>query len=157
MRAAWVIAAAAAAVSLSLTACQAIPDREPPPQSPVDGSSPSEQETVVVPPPEFFPDGSAEENLPYFDWVLTEAGAGSGPLSGADAAALLGEAGFDASLIEVTEDFTSIELAADSVTIAVRIQGACALGQWSKTWYTSSVGPVLGSGTCLLGDTASLD
>ena len=153
MRAAWV--AAVVAVGVSLTACQAVPDSQTRPVS-VDGQ-PAPSGDAVVPPPEFVEGGSAEENLPYFDWILTEAGAGAGTLSGADAVAVLVDAGFDATLIEVTEDFTSIQLAADSVTIAVRIQGACALGQWSKTWYASSVGPVLGSGTCLLGDTASLD
>lgn len=153
MRAAWAIVVVA--VSVSLTACQAIPDSEFFPVSV--GGQPAPSEDALVPPPEFVEGGSAEENLPYLDWVLTEAGAGSGTLSGADAVALLVDAGFDPDLIEVTEDFTSIQLAADSVTIAVRIQGACALGQWSKTWYSSSVGPVLGSGTCLLGDTASLD
>ena len=149
----WVTALAWAAVTL--TACQALPDSEPSPGPVVGQQTPVED--PVVPPPEFVADGTAEENLPYLDYVLTRAGAGSGALSGQDARTILVDAGFDAALIEVTDDFTSIELAADSVTIAVRIKGTCALGQWSTTWYVSSVGPVLGSGTCLLGDTASLD
>lgn len=139
---------------LVISGCQAEPKpviEEPPPAPTV-----VDEETVEVI-PEFIPDGSAEDNLPYIDYVLTQAGAGTGLFGSLDAVAVLENAGFDRAHMEVTSDRTALELAAESITIAVIIDGACALGQWSSDWYTSEVTPVLGAGTCLLGDTLSLD
>lgn len=107
--------------------------------------------------PEFIDGGTADENLPYIDHVLTQAGAGSGRLGSMDAIRVLVEAGFDRIDMEVTSDRTRLELAAESITVAVVVGDQCALGQWSSDWYVSSVTPLLGVGTCLLGDTLSLD
>jgi hypothetical protein len=139
---------------LVLTGCQAQPepavDEPPPPPVVVD-----EEPVEVI--PEFIDGGSAEDNLPYIDYVLTQAGAGTGLFSSRDAVAALENAGFDRANMEVTSDRTALELAAESITIAVIIDGECALGQWSSGWYVSSVTTLLGTGTCLLGDTLSLD
>jgi hypothetical protein len=139
---------------LVLSGCQAQPEpvveEPPPPPVVVD-----EEQVEVI--PEFIEGGSAEDNLPYIDYVLTQAGAGTGLFGSVDAIAALENAGFDRANLEVTSDRTALELAAESVTIAVIIDGECALGQWSSEWYSSSVSPLLGSGTCLLGDTLSLD
>jgi hypothetical protein len=143
-----------AAGILVLSGCQAQPEpviEEPPPAPTV------VDEEIVEVIPEFIPDGSAEENLPYIDYVLTQAGAGTGLFGSLDAVAVLENAGFDRAHMEVTSDRTALELAAESITIAVIIDGQCALGQWSSDWYASTVTPVLGAGTCLLGDTLSLD
>jgi hypothetical protein len=139
---------------LVLTGCQAQPepavDEPPPPPVVVD-----EEPVEVI--PEFIDGGSAEDNLPYIDYVLTQAGAGTGLFGSRDAVAALENAGFDRANMEVTSDRTALELAAESITIAVIIDGECALGQWSSGWYVSSVTTLLGTGTCLLGDTLSLD
>jgi hypothetical protein len=139
---------------LVLSGCQAQPgpvvDVPPPPPVTID-----EEPVDVI--PEFIEGGSAEDNLPYIDYVLTEAGAGTGLFGSLDAVAVLENAGFDRANMEVTSDRTALELAAESITIAVIIDGECALGQWSSSWYASSVTPLLGAGTCLLGDTLSLD
>jgi hypothetical protein len=139
---------------LLLTGCQAQPepivDDAPPPPVTID-----EEPVEVI--PEFIEGGSAADNLPYIDYVLTEAGAGTGLFGSLDAVAVLENAGFDRADMEVTSDRTALELAAESITIAVIIDGECALGQWSSDWYASSVAPLLGAGTCLLGDTLSLD
>ena len=140
--------------ALLLSGCQSPPDpvieEPPPPPTTID-----EGPAPVI--PEFIEGGSAAENLPYIDYVLTSAGAGTGLFGSLDAVAVLEEAGFSRGQLEVTSDRTALELAAESVTIAVVIDGECALGQWSSDWYVSSVTPLLGAGTCLLGDTLSLD
>ena len=139
---------------LALSGCQAQPEAvidEPLPAPMV------VDEEIVEVIPEFIPDGSAEDNLPYIDYVLNQAGAGTGLFGSLDAVAVLEDAGFDRANMEVTSDRTALELAAESITIAVIIDGECALGQWSSDWYASTITPVLGAGTCLLGDTLSLD
>lgn len=144
----------AAAGMLLLSGCQSQPEavvEESPPQPVI-----VEQEPVEVI-PEFIDGGSAEDNLPFIDYVLTRAGAGIGLFGSLDAVAALEDAGFDRATMEVTFDRTALELAAESITIAVIIDGECALGQWSSDWYASTVTPLLGAGTCLLGDTLSLD
>lgn len=148
----WVIAG-----TLLLSGCQALTDpvvEETPP--PVAGEA-VQEETEIETIPEFVEGGSAADNLPYIDYVLTQAGAGTGLFGSMDAVSALEEVGFDRAVMEVTSDRTALELAAESITIAVIIDGECALGQWSSQWYVSSVTPVLGAGTCLLGDTLSLD
>lgn len=140
--------------TLVLSGCQAQLEpitEEPPPQPVV-----VEQEPVDAI-PEFIDGGSASDNLPFIDYVLTQAGAGTGLFGSLDAVAALETAGFDRANMEVTSDRTALELAAESITIAVIIDGECALGQWSSDWYASTVAPLLGAGTCLLGDTLSLD
>jgi len=139
---------------LVLSGCQAQPEPVTEEQLPTPTVVEDEPIEVI---PELIPNGSADDNLPYIDYVLTQAGAGTGLFGSLDAVAALENAGFDRSTMEVTSDRTALELAAESITIAVIIDGECALGQWSSDWYASDVTPVLGSGTCLLGDTLSLD
>jgi hypothetical protein len=139
--------------ALVLSGCQSAPDPEPG----TPGPDPVIDREVIVIIPDFFPDGSATDNLPYMDYVLTTAGAGKTLLGSVDAVTALEDAGFFREAIEVTPDRTALNLEAESVTVAVLIDDECAIGQWSKQWYVSSVSPLLGSGTCLLGDTLSLD
>jgi len=137
-----------------LAGCQAVDIDE-------SSSGPAPEATIPAPAepevPVFVEGGSAEENLPYITWVLGQAGAGVGLFGSLDAVAALEEAGFERSAIEVTSDRTSLELAAESISVSVLVDGDCAIAQWSGDWLVSSVQPVLGSGTCLLGDTLSLD
>jgi hypothetical protein len=137
-----------------LAGCQAAESEQPqpPPPPPTIATEPAGDET-----PTYVEGGSAEDNLPYITWILGEAGAGVGLFGSLDAVAALEEAGFERSALEVTSDRTALELAAESITVSVLIQGDCAVAQWSSDWLVSSVQPLLGSGTCLLGDTLSLD
>lgn len=139
---------------LLLSGCS--PQPEPVAEEPLPQPEVIEQEPVEVI-PEFIDGGSATDNLPFIDYVLTQAGAGTGLFGSVDAVAALENAGFDRANMEVTSDRTALELAAESITVAVIIDGECALGQWSSDWYASTVTPLLGAGTCLLGDTLSLD
>ena len=149
-----IVTVGALAGALILSGCQAQPEpiieETPPPPAVID-----EAPAPVI--PELVDGGSAADNLPYIDFVLVSAGAGTGLFGSLDAVAVLEEAGFSTDQLEVTSDRTALELAAESVTTAVVIDGECAMGQWSSEWYVSSVTPLLGAGTCLLGDTLSLD
>ena len=141
---------------LVLSGCQGQPEPVLEEAQPEPVTVTTDEEPIEVI-PEFIEGGSAEDNLPFIDYVLTQAGAGTGLFGSRDAVAALERAGFDRANMEVTSDRTALELAAESVTIAVIIDGECALGQWSSDWYASTVTPLLGAGTCLLGDTLSLD
>lgn len=157
----WVIVGVAVA-TLAVPSCTAVPDAPDAPivdqgSDPLDADSAPEGEVVEEFIPEFVPDGSAQDNLPFIDYVLREAGAGAGIFGSLDAVAVLEEVGFSRTDMEVTSDRTKLELAAESITIAVVIDGECAMGQWGADWYSSSVASVLGTGTCLVGDTLSLD
>lgn len=144
--------------SLLLVSCTTAPHDEVTPEvTPEDSTTGTDVAGEVEVIPAFIPGGSAQDNLPYISYVLQEAGAGTGIFGSLDAVEVLEEAGFSRSDMEVTSDRTKLELAAESVTIAVIIDGECALGQWGASWFSSSVTPLLGSGTCLLGDTLSLD
>lgn len=136
----------------SLGAAESIPE-EPPELS--DASEvPPEPEFV----PEFVPDGGARENQPYLDWVigqtLEQRSAGRSGLAVVEA---LEAAGLDRGVLEVTRDASLIELPVDSVSVAVRFEDECFLGQWGEDWYVSQIEPVLVTGKCLVGETVSLD
>lgn len=137
--------------------CQASPDAQP---LVPDGDA-SDQVTTIEEPefiPELVPGGSAAENQPYVDYFVgkkvTQVGES---VTGREAVDLLLEAGFEADQIEFTPDTSLIQLPADSVTVAIRIEEECIIAQWGSDWYASSVEPVLVTETCLLGATESLD
>lgn len=59
--------------------------------------------------------------------------------------------------MELTSDETAIGLDADSTSLSVRISGECVIAQWNDEWVVSQVAPMLASGTCLVGETVSLN
>lgn len=142
---------------LLVTGCQSqellTPSPEPEPSVTLEGASVDQPTT----PPEFIPGGSAEQNRPYVTWLLQQVGAGSSDLAGADAVAALEAGGLVRADMEVTADRTAIGLEADSISLSVRIAGECLIAQWSDEWIETHVAPILSSGTCLLGETVSLD
>jgi hypothetical protein len=108
--------------------------------------------------PEFVMGGSALENQPYFDATIAEALEGQGSQrQGMLVADALGQAGFDKKFMEATPDVSLIELPVDSTSVAIRVDDECLIGQWGTDWYVSQVEPVLVTGTCLVGETVSLD
>lgn len=136
--------------------CQASPETQPLVQD-----RDSDQVTTIEEPefiPELVPGGSAAENQPYVDYFVgkkvTQAGES---VTGREVVDLLLEAGFEADQIEFTPDTSLVQLPADSVTVAIRIEEECIIAQWGSDWYVSSVEPVLVTETCLLGATESLD
>lgn len=104
-------------------------------------------------------DLAASDNLAYFDSVnvgVIAADASAGGRAFIDA---LVAAGFEESQMEVTADRTTVDLSADSVQFAVRFAGDCLIGQYGPAsgGYHSAVGPVLATGSCLVGETRPID
>lgn len=144
---------AAALTALVLTGCIEEPTPTPTPTS---SASPS---ATVAPPadPELDLEGTAADNLDYFDFVnrrLIDAG---GTLDGRAFVDNLVAAGFPKTDLEVTRDRTAINLAADNIQFSARINGGCLIGQYGNVGYASTTAPLLATGLCLVGDTRPID
>lgn len=148
-------AALALVAGFAVTGCQPVTDDPSP-------SPASDLVTEQTPDPAFIPErvpgGSARENQPHIDYVLTQAIEAQRPdVAGLDLVKLLVEAGYSREDMELTPDASLIELPADSIALAIRFGEECLITQWGSDWYASAVEPVLASDTCLLGETISLD
>ena len=149
------LVALALVASVAVTGCQPIAD-DPSPSS---GDNQGSEENLA---PEFIPErvpgGSARENQPHIDYVLSLAIEAARPdVRGVELVAALVEAGYSREDMELTPDASLIELPADSTALTVRFGEECLITQWGSDWYASAVEPVLASDTCLLGETVSLD
>lgn len=107
--------------------------------------------------PEFVAEGTAGQNRPYFDFVLEGVIAQNSTPSSATLVDALSAAGFDKAAMEVTADATPTGLRADSILVAVQIDGQCLIGQVREAALTSQLSDVLGTGRCLVGRTLSID
>ena len=108
-------------------------------------------------PPQLVPDGSAKQNLDYFDSVNLELEKDTkGMPLGRDIIDNLVDAGFTKSHMEITPDRTAIDLAADTIEFTVRIDDNCLFGQYGDFDYRSVVLPVLDTGKCLVGKTRTI-
>ena len=156
-RARVLLAASATAVLIAALAGCAPDDREsllePEPTATVE-STPVPTPTVA---PSFEPALSAVENQPYFDQVMRTLLRAEGKVGGKKVVNTLVEAGFDKRAIEVTFDKTAIDLDADNLQFAVQVNGGCIIGQFGNVKYSSTIAPVLGSGTCFIGKTRTID
>ena len=105
------------------------------------------------------PDGTAADNLAYFDATNSDLIAAGGPTDGRSFIDHLVAAGFTKEHMEVTFDATSVGLDADSVQFAVRWAEECLIGQYGPAsgGYHSLVAPRLSTGTCLAGQTRPID
>jgi hypothetical protein len=110
-------------------------------------------ETEVSESPEFFfyPTGSASSNLPVFESVMKESGAGKPNHDLAESIKLLGETGFSIEAITHTAVESKIGASVDSVSLAIAFKGECLIAQFSETWLTTTVAEELASG-CLIGE-----
>lgn len=121
--------------------------------------SPTPTTTEAAPAaPTLLPEGTAGENLPFFD-AVNAATLAANPAAGGQAIIDgLVAAGFPKAEMEVSSDTTSIGEPADSIQFAIRWQGQCILGQnGPATGYHSSVVPLLDTGRCLIGATRAID
>ncbi len=143
-----------AVVVLLLAGCTSEPDPAPAPRP----SSSSSSSATAAPdaPAEFVPDGSAEDNKPWFDATNSDLVAAQGDPQGPAFIDALAAAGFDRSAMELTADRTAIDLDADNIQFSVLIGGDCLIGQWGNVGYQSVVLPVLDTGTCLVGSTVDV-
>jgi hypothetical protein len=117
----------------------------------------STPEPTTPPEPQLDPQGTATDNLPYFDKVnmaLVEQG---GSLDGRSFIDNLVAAGFAKSAMEVTPDRTSINAQADQIQFSVRVNGTCLIGQYGGGAYNGVAAAILADGKCLIGTTRPID
>jgi hypothetical protein len=102
-------------------------------------------------------EGTADDNLAYFDSVnLAYIGDGVG-IDGRAFIDNLVAAGFPKTDMEVTSDTTAIGGAADNIQFAIRINGTCLIGQYGNVGYHSATTALLATGRCLVGQTRPID
>lgn len=107
--------------------------------------------------PELDADGTAEDNIEYFDFVNKNLVRENDDLGGRDFIDHLVDSGFEKSDMEVTPDKTAIDLEADTIEFSVRMGDTCLLGQMGGFGYRSSVVPVMSTNKCLIGETRDID
>lgn len=144
---------ALAAVTL-LTACTNEPEQTPPPSA-FSTQAPSPTPTAE-PDPELIPDGTATDNLPYFDFINEAFLAGGNP-GGRPIIDNLVAAGFEKAAMQLTADKTAIGGTVDSLQFSVQIGNDCLIGQAGAGGYTRTAGAALGTGGCLVGTTRTID
>lgn len=143
----------------TLAACTGTTAESPPsgtvsmPPAPSSSASP---EPVPDPDPVLESDGTAEDNLPYFNLVNAKVLENGNPGGRAIIDNLVG-AGFDKAAMEVTADRTPLGSNVDSLQFSVRIGDGCLIGQAGAGGYTATVAPALHTGNCLIGKTRSID
>lgn len=144
--------AAVALLTLALTGCVEAPD-----PTPVPTATPTPAGTATPAPPEIDLDGSADDNLAYFDLVNAELIDAGGALDGRAFIDNLVAAGYPKSDMEVTPDVTAIGIAADNIQFAIRLNGTCLIGQYGNVGYHSTTAGLLSTGRCLVGQTRPID
>jgi hypothetical protein len=140
---------ALAVLALALTGCVDAPEPMPTPTTTA-SASPEPEPTLDL-------EGSARDNHAYFDLVNTDLIAAGGTLDGRAFIDNLVAAGFPKTDLEVTPDRTAINIAADNIQFAVRLNGTCLIGQYGNIGYASTTGDVLSTGRCLVGATRPID
>jgi hypothetical protein len=151
--------AVAGILVLALAGCVSAPNPSKPTETMVASTpSPTSTPTPTASIPQFLPDGSASDNLPYFDYVNRRVLAQNPNAVGADFINALVAAGFAKADMQVTADRTSVNLPAGSIQFSVKIQGECIIGQngAGSDGYHSEVTPPLSTGNCLVGDTVPI-
>ncbi|CAN5150273.1 hypothetical protein BH09ACT6_BH09ACT6_09570 [soil metagenome] len=126
--------------------------------APTGSAAPAPTSTVV---PVFVPNGSAAQNLAFFDsvnnGVIAATAAANTQADGVAFISALRSGGFPVADMQVTPDITTVGVKADSIQFSVAIKGQCLIGQYGFGQYSSIVAPVLGTGACLVGETRPID
>jgi hypothetical protein len=143
-------AALAAALGAALAGCV--------PAAPVASPGPDHSPTTTATAaPTLDPNGTADQNLAYFDYVNKKLIAAGGDLSGRPFIDNLVKAGFSKVDMEVTPDRTTVNLAADNISFSVRMGNTCLIGQYGNTGYSSTAQKLLSTSRCLVGTTRTID
>lgn len=156
------MAVAAVTVAVLLSACTQAPapDDTPTSAAPTSSSIPTTTPTPTTPPaPTLQPEGSADDNLPYFLLVTQQVWVGPDRVAGRAYIDALAAAGFDKGRMQVTRDQTAIGNAADSIQFSVAWMDQCLIGQAGPAFAepVAVVLPMLEGGSCLIGDTRPID
>lgn len=155
MRGMWGVAILAAGLAVALAAC--VPQSVKPTAAPAPSVTASPGATEAPAAPALVPEGTASENLPFFDQVNNELITAGGPFDGRSWIDNLVTAGFTKSAMEVTADRTTVNAEADQIQFSVRFNGTCLIGQYGGGVYNSQATALLASGTCLIGATRPID
>ena len=109
--------------------------------------------------PTLVPAGTAEDNLPIFTTVTAAVWGTPEQVSGRAYIDALVAAGFDRSAMQVTYDQSTVGNPAESIQFSVRWGEECLVGQVGPATGApvTVLVPVLGEGTCLVGDTRPID
>jgi hypothetical protein len=154
----WAAAGAASiALSLVLAGCTPSPAPSTTSSGPAVSSTPSAISTPTAAAGQLNPEGSAADNQPFFDSVNQALIAANPAAGGVELTSNLRDKGFDLAAMQVTPDITTVGVAADSIQFSVRWKDECLIGQYGQGNYTSIVAPVLGTGSCLIGQTRPID
>ena len=109
------------------------------------------------PKPEFFPEGTAVENKPLFDWVLGQVVLIDTQDPGKRMVKALVAEGFSSKAMQLTPSKSGTGKPADSVIITLQIGKSCLMGQrMLDKSYSSSIEASLNSGGCLIGKTREI-
>jgi hypothetical protein len=155
VRARTLVSASLALAALAVVAgCVQTPMPTP---TPTPSASPTSH--TNAPKPQLRPGQSAAANKQYFDLIVnnTFAAIAGHRIDGRAIVDSLVTAGFVKSDLEVTYDETALGIPADSVVFSVRIQSDCLIGQISNTLVTTTLAPLLGTGSCLVGQQRPID
>ena len=149
-----VTALAVAVLSVAaLAGCTSSPPA-PKPTTSATTSAPSPTPSAA---PTMVPNGTAEQQKPFFDLVNSTLISANGSANGRDIIDNLVASGFAKADMQVTPDKTAIGGTVDSILFSVKIGGECLLGQRNGAAYVSSVQKTLADGTCLIGKTRPID
>ncbi|HAQ59840.1 MAG TPA: hypothetical protein DCR63_05390 [Microbacterium sp.] len=150
------VSLALAAVFLAACTQQPAPDESPVPTAPTPSMSAS---ATPTPTPVLLPEGSADDNLPYFTLVTQQVWGGGERMAGRAYIDALVSAGFDKSRMQVTKDQTAIGNAVDSIQFSVAWNEECLIGQAGAVFPepVTVILPALQGGACLIGDTRPID
>lgn len=148
---------ATVAIAALAAGCAPSPDPSPAPTPTPSASVSASPSASPEPAPTFAPEGTAEENLPIVEAALQPLVAAGGIPAGRSVVDALTGAGIPASALQVTADQTAIGLPVDSLLLSVRSGEECVLAQFDGDGFATATAPVLSSGACLVGATASID
>lgn len=147
------ISAAAIAVLL-LSGCTAEPD--PTSTSPAPSASETGEPAEIV----LLPEGTADENLPFFTQTAQSVWDSEQRAEGRAYIDALTNAGFDKAAMQVTNDQSTVGNPAESLQFSVRWgDSSCLIGQVgpSTGQLVTQVMPQLAEGRCLIGTTRAID
>lgn len=130
------------------------------PSTPAPATTPAGAATEAAPAPlALVPDGTAEQNLAFFDQVLRGVVGADPEAPGRSVVDALVANGFAKESMQLTADETSVGLDADSVQVSVKMADSCLIGQYgpkSGGVHTVVAAPIA-TGACLVGRTVPLE
>jgi hypothetical protein len=105
------------------------------------------------------PNGTAEQNLPIFTHTVEQVWASERKAEGRAYIDALVAVGFAKSAMQVTNDESTVGNPAESIEFSVRVGDQCLVGQVGPAIGkpVATVLPVMGGGTCLLGNTRPIN